>query len=160
LTAHPDTLLDETDRKILQILQDNFPLVERPYQHVAQQLNLTETHVIERLNRLNQQGVTQKIGAVINTSKTGLNAATLVGLKVPPNRVNMVADIINQYAEVSHNYERDHEYNVWFTLKTKNRSELTATLSEIVKKTALNKTDVISLPTKNCFKINVRFNLL
>lgn len=150
---------DETDRKILQILQDNFPMVEQPYKHVAEQLNLTETQVITRLNRLKQQGITRKIGAVIDTPKIGLNAAALVALRVHPSRVNDVADVINQYPEVSHNYEREHEYNVWFTLKAKSETELSATLEEITQKVALDKKDLINLPTKTCFKINVRFNM-
>jgi DNA-binding Lrp family transcriptional regulator len=135
-------------------------MTERPYQHVAQQLNLTETQVINRLKRLNQQGVTRKIGAVIDTSKTGLTVATLVALKVPQDKVDAVAEVINQYPEVSHNYERQHEYNVWFTLRAKSKTELAATLEEITQKAHLNKKDILNFPTKTCFKINVRFNMI
>lgn len=135
-------------------------MVEQPYKAVAEQLNLTEAEVLERLKRLNQRGVTRKIGAVIDSSKTGLNAATLVALKVPKDKVDAAADVINQYPAVSHNYEREHEYNVWFTLKAKNQTELAATLTEITQKIALNRSDVLDLPTKACFKINVRFNMI
>lgn len=154
---HP--LIDETNRKLLQLLQDNFPLVEQPYRHVAQQLNLSETQVIERLTRLSQQGITRKIGAVLDTSKIGLNAATLIAAKVPPERIDAIADIINQYPQVSHNYEREHEYNVWFTLKANNQAELNAILEEIVQKASLNRDDILNLPTKSCFKIDVRFDV-
>lgn len=160
LTSQPDPLIDETDRKILQILQDNFPMTERPYQHVAQQLSLTENQVLDRLKRLNQHGVTRKIGAVIDTTKVGVNAATLIALKVPADRVNTVADVINQYQAVSHNYQRENQYNIWFTLKAKTQTELTATLEEITQKAAINKKDILNLPTKTCFKINVRFDMV
>ncbi len=159
----PDTVniieIDETDRRIMQILQDEFPMVERPYKEVGDKLNLTEGQVLDRLKRLNQQGVTRKIGAVVDATKIGLTAATLVAVKVPQNKVEQVAAVINQYAGVSHNYERDHEYNVWFTLKTPSENELTATLNEITQKTATEPADMLNLPTKQCFKIRVQFQI-
>jgi DNA-binding Lrp family transcriptional regulator len=159
LTAQPRPLTDETDRKILQILQDNFPLVEQPYEHLAQQLNLNETQVIERLTRLSQQGITRKIGAVIDITKLGLNATTLIAAKVPPERIDVVADVINQYPQASHNYQRENEYSVWFTLKANNLAELNALLEEIVQKASLSREDLLNLPTKTCFKIDVRFDV-
>lgn len=160
MTSQDKPTLDETDRKILQTLQDNFPIVQRPYKHVAKQLNLTETQVLTRLQQLSQRGVTRKIGAVIDTSKVGLNAATLIALKVPQDRVEAVSAVINQYQEVSHNYLREHEYNIWFTLRAQNQTELSSTLKEITQKARLTSKDILNLPTKNCFKINVRFNIL
>jgi siroheme decarboxylase len=154
------TKLDETDKKILQLLQDNFPMVERPYKHVGKQVGLTEEQVLNRLKQLNQQGITRKIGATIDRTKIGLPAATLVAFKVPPERVDAVSDVINQYPEVSHNYEREHEYNVWFTLKAHNQSELKGTLEEIAQRAAVISKDILDLPTKNCFKINVRFQMV
>ena len=153
------TYLDFTDKKLMQILQDDFPMVERPWKHVGEKLSLTEDQVLTRLKRLNRQDVTRKIGAVIDTSKVGLTAATLVALKVPQNRVGEVSSVINQYVGVSHNYQREHEYNVWFTLKARSQSELTATLKDITRKTAIPEKDLLNLPTKKCFKINVRFQI-
>ncbi len=151
--------IDETDKKILQLLQDDFPIVEQPYKALGKKLNLTETQTINRLKHLNQQGITQKIGAVINKQKTGKSAATLVALKVPAERITAVSQLINQYSGVSHNYLREHEYNIWFTLNAQTRQELESTLTEILQKTALAAKDVLNLPTKNCFKINVRFQI-
>lgn len=151
--------IDETDKKIIQTLQDNFPMVERPYKAVADKLNLTEDQILTRLKRLSELGITQKIGAVIDTSKIGLTAATLVALKVPHDRIEAVSDIINQYDGVSHNYQREHEYNVWFTLKAPNQKELQATLDEITQKAAVHPKNLLNLPTKSCFKINVRFQI-
>jgi len=151
--------IDETDKKILQLLQDDFPLVEQPYKAIGEKLNLTENQTINRLKHLTQQGVIQKIGPVVNKTKTGKPAATLVALKVPAERVTAVAQVINQYSGVSHNYLRDHEYNVWFTLNAPTSSELETTLTEILQKTAVAAKDMLNLPTKNCFKINVRFQI-
>jgi DNA-binding Lrp family transcriptional regulator len=151
--------LDNTDKKLVQMLQDEFPMVERPWKHVGEKLNLTEDQVLTRLKRLSQQGVTRKIGAVIDTSKVGFTAATLVALKLPQSRIDEVSNVINRYSGVSHNYQREHEYNVWFTLKARSPSELTATLKEITEKTAVTEENLLNLPTKNCFKINVRFQI-
>jgi len=151
--------LDEIDRKIVQILQDDFPMVERPWKEVGNKLNLTEDNVITRLKRLNELGVTRKIGSIVDGSKVGLTAATLVALKVPKNKVADVAYIINEYGNISHNYEREHEYNVWFTITASNNNELTTILEEIKQKTAINPSRVLNLPTKQRFKINVRFQL-
>ena len=112
--------LDETDRKIVQMLQDDFPIVERPWKEVGDKLHLTENDVINRLKRLNEQGITRKIGSIVDASKVGLTAATLVAMRVPKNKVAEVASIINSYGSISHNYEREHEYNVWFTITASN----------------------------------------
>ncbi len=132
-------------------------MVEHPYKEVGAKLNLTEDHIITRLKRLNQQGVTKKIGAVIDTSKIGLTAATLVAIKVPQTKVQQAAEVINKFYGVSHNYERVSDFNIWFTLKAPNQKQLTAILNEITQQTAPK--DLLNLPTKQCFKINVRFQI-
>jgi len=151
--------IDETDKKILQLLQDDFPLVEQPYKAIGEKLNLTENQTINRIKHLTQQGVIQKIGPVVNKTKIGKHATTLVALKVPSEQVTAVAQVINQYSGVSHNYLREHEYNVWFTLNSPTNSELETTLTEILQKTAVKAKDMLNLPTRNCFKINVRFQI-
>lgn len=150
---------DGIDRKILQILQDDFPMVERPWKEVGDKLDITEDDVINRLKRLNEIGVTRKIGSIIDASKVGLTAATLVAMKVPKNKVDDVACAINKYGNVSHNYERQHDYNVWFTITASSNNELTTILNEIGQKTGINPSDILNLPTKQRFKINVRFQL-
>jgi DNA-binding Lrp family transcriptional regulator len=150
---------DEIDRKLVQILQDDFPMVERPWKNVGEKLNIPEDNVINRLKRLNELGVTRKIGSIIDSSKVGLTAATLVAMKVPKNKVADVAYAINAYSNVSHNYEREHEYNIWFTITAASNNELTTILEEINQKTGITPHDTLNLPTKRRFKINVRFQL-
>jgi siroheme decarboxylase len=149
----------EIDRKIVQILQDDFPIVERPWKEIGDKLNLTEDDVINHLKRLNEQGIARKIGSIVDGSKVGLNAATLVAMKVPKTKVSEIARIINSYSAISHNYEREHEYNVWFTITASNNHELNTIIEDIRQKTGISAGDILNLPTKNRFKINVRFQL-
>ena len=151
--------LDEIDRKIVQILQDDFPIVEHPWKEVGRKLNITEDQVIQRLKRLNELGITRKIGSIVDASKVGLTSATLVAMKVPKNKVDKVACTINEYGSISHNYEREHEYNVWFTITAPSNEGLTSILEEIKQKTGIHPSNVLNLPTKQRFKINVRFQL-
>ena len=151
--------LDNIDKELMQILQDNFPMTENPWKEIGGKLNLTEDQVLNRIKRLNQLGVAKKIGAVLNTSKAGFKAATLIALKVPPHRVDEVSEVINQFSCVSHNYEREHEYNVWFTVKAHSEKELSAAVDEITQKAAIPQNDSFNLPTKKCFKILVRFQI-
>jgi DNA-binding Lrp family transcriptional regulator len=80
-------------------------------------------------------------------------------MKVPKGKVNDVARLINEYENVSHNYEREDEYNVWFTLAASSNSELARALNEIRQKTGIKDLDVLDLPTIRRFKINVHFQL-
>lgn len=151
--------LDETDRTILQILQDDFPIVQEPWLEISQRINVSEGEVMSRLKRLIEAGAIVKIGPVFDSSRIGLKAATLVAMKVPKNRVNDVARVINEYDNVSHNYEREDEYNVWFTLAASSNNELALLLDEIKQKTGMKDLDVLDLPTVRRFKINVHFQL-
>ncbi len=151
--------LDETDRIMLQILQDDFPIVQHPWLEIGRKLNISESEVIKRIKRLNEAGAIVKIGPVFESSKIGLKSATLVAMKVPKNKVEDIARIINAYDNVSHNYEREDEYNVWFTLSASSKNKLTATLNEVKQKTGVKDQDVLDLPTVQRFKINVHFEL-
>ena len=151
--------IDDTDKKILQVLQDDFPLINQPWKELSSKIGITEKELIRRIEHLSTNGVIQKIGPIVDSSKVGYTYATLVALRVPEEKVDKTAAVINQYSNISHNYEREHEYNVWFTLVTKNREESGRTLNEIMQKTGLNPNDVLNLPTTQRFKINVNFQL-
>ncbi len=151
--------LDQTDKKILQLIQDNFPLVQEPWHEISNMLKIPEPELITRLKRLIEAGVVVKIGPIFDSSKIGLKAATLIAMKVPKSKVPNIAQIINQYGNVSHNYEREDEFNVWFTLSASSQKELAKTLDEIKQKTGIKDSDVLDLPTINRFKINVHFQL-
>jgi len=152
--------LDKIDRKLLQLLQDNFPLVERPWKEIGSTLKISEDEAIACSRRLFEKGIIQEIGPILDKGKIGFAASTLVGLKVPDDRVAEVAQVINQCCYVSHNYLREHEYNVWFTLTTPSINDIETTLKAIKQKSALGDGDVLNLPTKRRFKIDVRFQLI
>jgi len=151
--------LDETDTKILDAVQKAVPLTTRPWDEVGRNLGLSGAEVLRRLRRLSDTGMIRKIGPIIDARKVGLTASTLVGVRVPPERIEEIAGIINQYDEVSHNYERNHEYNLWFTLTASSQDELSSILKEIQEKTGVSNQDVLNLQTERLFKIKVNFEL-
>jgi DNA-binding Lrp family transcriptional regulator len=117
----PNPPLDETDKKILQLLQEDFPLVEHPWRELSSRIGVPENELVSRIEYLSAKGVIRKIGPVVDFSKVGYTYATLVALRVPEAKVDAVASVINQYNNISHNYERENDFNVWFTLVAKNQ---------------------------------------
>lgn len=152
-----DVKLDEIDKRLLQLAQDEFPITRRPWAKLGEKLDITGEEVLYRLKRLYNEGLIRKIGPVIDARKVGLNASTLIAMRVPKNEIERVAKIINEYEIVSHNYLREHEYNLWFTITTSNEGELRKILREIAQRTGIQEIDILDLPTICRFKINVRF---
>lgn len=150
--------LDKTDKQILQLLQEDFPLNKNPWKELSLKTGIPENQLMTRIENLQKGGVLRKIGPVVDPVKMGYTAATLVALRVPQERIMEVSAVINQHNNISHNYEREHEYNVWFTLAAQTPQELTDTLGVILQKTGLNQSDVLNLPTVQRFKINVKFD--
>ncbi|GEM_PF-5226338 len=109
--------LDEIDRRLLQLAQDAFPLTEKPFAELGKMLNLKEEEVIFHLRNLKELGIIKYVGPLVNTEKIGLRASALIAMKVPEEKLEHIVKVINGYREVFHNFLRDHEYNVWFTVK-------------------------------------------
>ncbi|MDP2959026.1 MAG: AsnC family transcriptional regulator, partial [Longimicrobiales bacterium] len=107
--------LDATDRELLNLLQTDFPLVERPYAVVGERLGLSEAEVIDRVGRLRSDGLIREISAIFDSGRLGYQSV-LVALEVVPARLAEVGPIVSAQPGVSHNYARDHRYNLWFTL--------------------------------------------
>jgi DNA-binding Lrp family transcriptional regulator len=159
MTMKATVRLDPIDRRLLEKTQDEFPLTDRPWQSIGKDLGLTEREVMERLNRLSRQGVIRKIGPALDARRIGLRASTLIAMKVPEDRIRNVANMISKHREVSHCYERDHEYNLWFTIAARDEPELKKALEEIRREADVPKSDVLNLPSVRTFKIDVRFQL-
>jgi DNA-binding Lrp family transcriptional regulator len=151
---------DGTDLAILTALQDDLPLVSRPWEEIADRLGITENEILGRMQRLEEAGIIQGISPVLESRHLGLHAATLVALRVPEERVNEIAAIISSYPEVSHNFRRDHSYSLWFTIAAQNGEEIQRVLNEILDRAGIPASDVLNLPTVKKIKIDVRFSFL
>jgi DNA-binding Lrp family transcriptional regulator len=149
--------MDDVDRKILSAVQEEFPLVERPFQALGEKLGLNEKEVISRLEKLHEEGLVRRLGPILDIRKLGLSGV-LVAIKVPEGNAEDVASIVSQFEEVSHNYLRPNEtgYNLWFTVSAR-EDRIREILSEISSKTEYK---LMVLPTARIFKIVVKFDIV
>ena len=151
--------VDDLDLKILEALQEEIPVVLDPWSAIAKRLGIPEPLLLERLKRLREAGIIRGISPVFEAKPLGIGSATLVALPVPVERIREVADIVSSYPEVSHNFRRDHQYSLWFTMSAKNDEMLQGILEEILCKTGFSRDTVLDLPTVRRIKIDVRFPL-
>jgi len=147
---------DAIDSQLINLLQHEFPLVKEPYKELAKMLNTPETEILSRIRRLKANGVIREIGPIFNSEMIGLTS-TLVALKVPEDTVDGAAQIINSYAGVTHNYEREGDYNIWFTLAATSGEALASTLEEIKEK--IRPMHFLVVPIKRVLKIKTNFKV-
>ncbi len=154
--VHPPDL---ADRALLDALQDDILFVSRPFEAIAARLGMPEGEVILRLKRLQEQGIVRGVSPVLESRRVGLSATTLVALRVPDEKVQAVALLVNTYPEVSHNYRRDHPYSLWFTLAAKDETRIREIVQEITTMSGISEQDIFELPTVRRFKVDVRFSI-
>ncbi|GJQ58560.1 MAG: Lrp/AsnC family transcriptional regulator [Candidatus Scalindua sp. AMX11] len=152
--------LSTTDKKILQRIQTNLPLTNRPFRDLAEELELDEDLVIERIKFMIDGKYVRRLAPIINTQAVG-NSATLAAIQVPDDKIEEVGEIINGYSGVSHNYlrkgrNRPIPLNMWFTMSAPSNEELQENIKEIENRTGLK---VRCLPTTKKFKIGVKFKI-
>jgi DNA-binding Lrp family transcriptional regulator len=147
---------DAIDSQLINLLQHEFPLVKEPYRELATRLDTPEGEILARVRRLRADGVIREIGPIFNSKMIGL-VSTLVALRVPEPAVDSAAQIINSYAGVTHNYEREGEYNIWFTLTAASEEGLALTLEEIRGK--IDPLDSLVVPVKRILKLKTNFKL-
>ena len=146
--------MDNIDKQLLNALQSSFPLALRPYRVIGEQLGVSEEEALRRVRALAGSGIIRKIGPSFDTRKLG-HTSTLVAAKVPEERLEEVASVVSSFPEVTHNYGRDFEYNLWFTLVSESPAQIKATLEKIKFLTGVP--DMHSLPAERVFKIRVEF---
>ena len=148
--------MDRIDREILNEIQSHFPLRSRPFQEVGKKLRLSEKEVLWRVSRLKNEGIIRRIGANFNSRRLGFTS-TLCAAKVPKDKLDDFIEAVNRYPGVTHNYERDGDYNIWFTFIGESTKTIEQALEEIKAGTGIN--DLISLPAEKIFKIRVDFEV-
>jgi DNA-binding Lrp family transcriptional regulator len=148
--------MDDIDKKILNILQKEFPLVERPFLIVAERCGIGEEEVINRVQRLKDEGVIRRIGAVFDGGKLG-RVGALCAARVPEDKLEMFVRAVNAFPGVTHNYLRSNEYNVWFTVNAASRQEITSFIAQLKETTAV--TDILDMQASRVFKINATFEM-
>lgn len=148
--------MDSTDRKIINRIQTHFPIDPRPYREIGQELNLTEAEVIHRVQTLKKNGIIRRIGGNFGPYKLGF-FSTLCAASVPENKVNLFTETVNAYTGVTHNYMRDHHYNIWFTFIAPSEKIIEHSLETIARDTGV--TDILNLPATHLFKISANFKV-
>src|SRR6476659_3447262 len=113
--AYPSSAMDAADKLLCDLIQNEFPVVERPYAAIGERLEMGEDAVIERVQRLRGERIIRQVSAIFDTRKLGYRSM-LVAARAPAERAGEAADVISTHPGVTHNYERKHEYNIWFTL--------------------------------------------
>ncbi len=142
------TSMDDLDKEILNEIQWSFPLVTRPFDSIAKKFNTTPKIVKERLNNLKEIGVLRQLSAIFDTRKLGYTSS-LVAMEIEADKLEYVASQINRHPGVTHNYERDHEFNLWFTLAVPPGADLKAELDKFNVLQGIKK--VRMLPTLQLF---------
>ena len=148
--------LDDIDKAIVNRIQSKFPITSRPYLAVANELGLTEKEVLDRVLRLKKTGIIRRIGGNFVPGKLGF-VSTLCAARVPADKIEQFARVVNRFPGVTHNYQRDNQYNVWFTFISPSMDEIEANLKKISEKTGVS--DILNLPATKVFKIKAQFDV-
>ena len=146
--------MDDFATRLLAAAQEDFPLDERPFLGLAERLDATEQEITATFERLQREGVIRELSAFFDPRKLGYES-TLACLSVPEQRVDEVAALLAELSEITHNYLRDHELNIWFTVIARSRARIDALLREIERQTGLG--PIHDLPAQRVFKLRVMF---
>ena len=148
--------MDDIDKAILNRIQSDFPITSRPYLTIADELNLTEAEVLDRISRLKQMGIIRRIGGNFVPAKLGY-VSTLCAAKVPEEKIERFADVVNRFPGVTHNYLRENSFNVWFTFIAPSMEEIEQNLKDIEQETGIS--EILNLPATRVFKIKAQFDV-
>jgi DNA-binding Lrp family transcriptional regulator len=144
--------LDEVDAELIDEFQSGIPVERRPFRAVGAALGVSESEALSRVERLRDGGIFRRFGAVLNPPVIG--SSTLAAVQAPADRFSEIADVINSYQQVNHNYRRDHAWNMWFVVTAGSRETRDRILSEIETRTGC---DVLDLPMLTDYYIDLEF---
>lgn len=149
--------LDSIDKQLLNEIQWVFPLCDRPFLEISKRYNLTEQDVIKRIHNLKSIGLIRQINAIFDTRRLGYKSA-LIAFSVDPKKIEYIANRINEHPGVSHNYERNHEYNMWFTIAVPPYADMKKELEKMSSISGVLKYRLF--PTLKLYKIGVRLDMV
>lgn len=144
--------MDVRDQELINALHGGVPIEERPYAKIGQQLGMTEDEVIERLQRLLNDRTLTRFGPLYDVAKLG-GAFTLAALSAPAERFDEVAEIVNSFPEVAHNYAREHALNMWFVVGAEKPERIVEVLSQIKDRTGI---EVLNMPKEEEYFLELR----
>jgi DNA-binding Lrp family transcriptional regulator len=150
----PALQLTPTEHRLLDEFQHGFPLESRPYARIAQELGISESAVLDSLQRLQAAGAVSRVGPVLQPNRVGVS--TLAALAVPMERLDEIAALVSEYPEVNHNYQREHHYNLWFVVTAPDRARLDAVLQDIGRRCGQ---PLLDLPMLEDYFIDLGFRL-
>lgn len=146
--------LTSIEKNLINCFQKAFPICERPYLMIAEKLHISEEEVLKNLKSLKDKDVLSRVGPVFSPNTVG--ASCLAALKVPEHQLEDIANRINLLDSINHNYEREHEYNLWFVITAKNSSALEIEIDKIEE---LSDLKVLVLPLLREFFIDLGFEI-
>src|SRR6056297_60549 len=144
--------IDDVDAALIDGFQSDFPVCERPFDAVGDELGIPADEALERVERLREGGIFRRFGAVLNPPVIG--SSTLAAVSAPEDRFDEVAAVINDYRQVNHNYARDHEWNMWFVVTAGSREKRDEILADIEARTGCS---VLVLPMLTDYYIDLEF---
>ena len=150
------TELDDIDRGLINLIQAEFPLVREPFSDLGIKLGISPGQVIHRIESLKTMGIVRQIGPVFDAGSLGYRS-TLIAMRVPESRLDNAARVISEHPGVSHCYQRDNHFNLWFTLALPNRVEINSELRKL--NGLIGADDILDLPALKVFKIGVYFDM-
>ena len=155
IDAAPDAMLDATDRAILSMIQSSFPIAPRPYAIIGKEVGISEEEALERVRSLKQRRIIRRMGANFQSAKLGFRS-TLCAAKVPEDAMDAFIAEVNSHKGITHNYLRNHEYNIWFTCIGPSWEAVCTLLDGITAKTGVS---ILNLPAEKLYKIKVDFQM-
>jgi len=147
--------LDPLDRKIINALQGGFPVCDHPFQVAAKDIGIAEADLVARIDKMLRERVLTRFGPLYHAERLG-GGLTLAAMRVPEPDFERVAEIVNAFPEVAHNYERDDEFNMWFVVATDTPERIQEVLNEIERSSGY---PVYNMPKEHEFFVGLRFEV-